>query len=108
MRNVDAIGDGSNDNDIPVSPAMSRSGHSAYPSATEWAHVAELWGWSDREGDIVRLLANGDSRKHVAGMLNIAQSTLQTHLRRALWKANAKDIVMLIWRIVEVRDRLRR
>jgi len=86
----------------------SRGRHSAYPSPIEWAHVAELWGWSERECDVVRLLAGGDSRKHVTNMLNIAQSTLQTHLRRALWKAHAKDLVSLVWKIVEVRDRLRR
>ena len=70
--------------------------------------MAKTWGWSERECDVVRLLVIGESRKQVADFLEIAQSTLQTHLRRAFWKAQAKDLIALIWQIVAMRDRLRR
>ncbi len=77
------------------------------PSPSEWREVAGLWGWSQRESETARLLATGVSRKEAAEALNIGASTVQTHFRRALRKAGAKDVIALIWKIVSVRDRLR-
>lgn len=82
--------------------------HNAHLSQTEWARVMDEYGWSERECAVVRLITSGESRRDAARQLSITQSTLQTHLRRALWKAGAKDVVALVWQIVAVRDRLRR
>lgn len=82
--------------------------HSGYLSQTEWVRVMDEYSWSERECAVVRLITTGQSRRDAARQLNITQSTLQTHLRRALWKAGAKDVVALVWQIVAVRDRLRR
>ena len=52
----------------------------------------------------VRLLAEGCARKEAAHRLGIAISTLQTHLRRALRKADAASTIELLWRVVAIRD----
>ena len=66
----------------------------------EWAQIGQIWRWSGRERDVVRMLATGMSRKRAAHKLGISPSTLQTHLRRALWKAKADDLISLIWMVV--------
>jgi len=70
-----------------------------FPTAKEWDRVARHWSWSARETEAVRILATGQSRKEAAAQLSISISTLQTHLRRALWKAGAECLVDLVWRI---------
>jgi DNA-binding NarL/FixJ family response regulator len=76
-------------------------------SAAEWDEVAKTWGWSDRECCVVRRLLGGEARKRAAEEMRITQSTLQTHLRRALWKSRTRDLIDLVWEIVAIRDRLR-
>jgi DNA-binding NarL/FixJ family response regulator len=77
-------------------------------SANEWEEVARTWGWSERESVVVQRLLGGETRRQAALDLSITQSTLQTHLRRALWKSGTKDLIDLLWEIVGIRDRLRR
>ncbi|MGH7162160.1 MAG: response regulator transcription factor [Planctomycetota bacterium] len=79
----------------------------ARPTAGEWSRIARSLRWSDREESVVRLLADGRSRRDVAEALRISTSTVQTHLQRAMWKAGVGDVVGLLWKVVEVRDRIR-
>lgn len=77
------------------------------PTLAEWARISAGWGLSARETDVVRLLASGQSRKEAARTLEISISTLQTHLRRALWKSRTDDLIGLIWAVVGQLERLR-
>jgi DNA-binding NarL/FixJ family response regulator len=56
---------------------------------------------------VVQRLLNGQTRRQAALDLAITQSTLQTHLRRALWKSGTKDLIDLVWEVIAIRDRLR-
>lgn len=81
---------------------------SLQPTPTEWSRIASTWRLSNREREVVQLLVGGMSRGDAARALRISVSTLQTHLRRCLWKATADNIVELIWKVVDLRDELRR
>jgi len=79
----------------------------ACPCDEEWTKIAEAFGWSRRECEVVRRILGGEARKRAAASLGITQSTVQTHLQRALWKAHTRDLIELMWKVVEVRDKLR-
>jgi DNA-binding NarL/FixJ family response regulator len=78
------------------------------PTLTEWSHIAKTWRLSNREREVAQLLVCGMSRGDAARTLRISVNTLQTHLRRCLWKATADNIIDLIWKVVRLRDELRR
>lgn len=52
---------------------------------------------TDREKEIVRLLANGLSTKEIAEKLSISFNTVETHRRNMLKKHNCKNTTELVY-----------
>lgn len=74
-RELDAIASrGSLDRDA-VAAVCAVAGHAVKPRPTEWPN-----GLSDREVDVLRLLARGLSKKEIAAKLFIATGTVHTHV----------------------------
>ncbi len=46
---------------------------------------------SDRELEVLRLMAQGLRNKEIAGQLGISQQTVQTHVKSILWKLEVND-----------------
>jgi len=46
---------------------------------------------SDRELEVLRLVAQGKTNKAIAGELGMGDATVKTHLSHALWKLGAQD-----------------
>ena len=46
---------------------------------------------SDRELEVLKLMAKGDANKEIASQLNITDSTVKTHISNIFQKLNAKD-----------------
>ena len=46
---------------------------------------------SDREVDVLRLIATGTSNKIIAGQLSLAETTVKTHVQNILFKLGAND-----------------
>ncbi|SFQ99200.1 response regulator [Desulfoscipio geothermicus] len=49
------------------------------------------WGLTDREIEVLRLVANGDSNKVIAGKLFISEKTVKNHLTNIFQKLNVSD-----------------
>lgn len=49
------------------------------------------WGLTDREIEVLRLVANGDSNKIIAGKLFISEKTVKNHLTNIFQKMNVSD-----------------
>lgn len=57
---------------------------------------------TEREMDVLRLLAQGFSTQEVAAQLNIAVNTVETHRRKLLEKFGARNVAELIWKASKV------
>ena len=51
---------------------------------------------SDREREVVRLVARGETGKEIAAELGIAHETVRTHVRNAMTKLNARSRAHLV------------
>ncbi|MEZ5538294.1 MAG: response regulator transcription factor [Thiolinea sp.] len=85
--------------DPPLSPRVARkvlqyfnngdsSVSKAAASATEAGHAQEIGVLSEREREVFILIAKGLSRKEVAGLLNLSDNTIATHVRNVYRKLN--------------------
>lgn len=66
------------------------------PHAGEHALPRPAFGLTDRELEIVRLVAKGQKNKEVAGELNISERTVKTHLTNIFHKLGVRDRVGLV------------
>ena len=55
---------------------------------------------TDREGEIVRLVALGNSSPEIAGELHIAPDTVRTHVRNAMQKVGSRSRAQLVAKAV--------
>jgi DNA-binding NarL/FixJ family response regulator len=90
--------------DMPLDPAMTRSVVGIYPRlprALEDHKRERLPSLSEREGQIVALLARGMSTAEVARRLHLSTTTVKTHISHILTKWNLRDRVQLVARAYE-------
>ena len=88
---VVAAGDG------VVAPAVTRrllERFAPLPAQTDDTPI-DLRGLTDREVDVVRLVARGMSNQEVAASLVVTETTVKTHVHNALTKLNLRDRVQL-------------
>lgn len=88
---VVAAGDG------VVAPAVTRrllERFARLPAETA-ADPIDLRGLTDREVDVVRLVARGLSNQEIAASLVVTETTVKTHVHNALTKLNLRDRVQL-------------
>ena len=63
------------------------------PAAVLVAHDDPIHTLSPREREILRLIARGDSNKHIARALDIAETTVKIHVQHILRKLNLSNRV---------------
>jgi len=54
------------------------------------AHAQETLGISERELEVLRLLAAGESNKEIAGRLDVSPNTVKTHVTKLFAKLEAR------------------
>lgn len=88
--------------DCPLDPAITRSVVGVYPRlSSETENGAAHPSLSDREGQIVVLLAHGSNTAEVACRLNLSVATVKTHISHILTKWDVRDRVQLVARAYE-------
>jgi DNA-binding NarL/FixJ family response regulator len=70
----------------PMTPAVARKVLDAFPRLTVPADAPEDYQLTDRECEILRLLAEGLQKKEIADALDLSAHTVSTHLRRVYTK----------------------
>jgi DNA-binding NarL/FixJ family response regulator len=86
------------DGDALLSPSVTRHLIEEYvrrPSSPD-APTPELAGLTDREIEVLALVAKGWSNTEIAAQLHISPATAKTHLSRLLMKLDARDRAQLI------------
>jgi len=68
----------------------------ALPNAPERPSHRHAYGLTDRELEIVRLVASGQKNKEVASALHISERTVKTHLTNIFHKLGVRDRVGLV------------
>jgi DNA-binding NarL/FixJ family response regulator len=86
---------------------MTDSTADVFPSNEEWSRLRKVFGWSEREAEVVGLTLTGARRREIAARLGISIHTVHTNLRRASAKAPCGDLMALTWLIVDQRDAMR-
>ena len=76
----------------PAAPVQA-SGASAMSSVQQPAGDDPIHSLSPRETEILRLIARGDSNKHIARELNIAETTVKIHVQHILRKLGLSNRV---------------
>lgn len=71
--------------DVPIDPRVTRALLQAPPRVTDAVQL------TDRELDVLRLVAQGLANKQIAGRLGIGASTVKTHLSNAFQRIGVSD-----------------
>jgi DNA-binding NarL/FixJ family response regulator len=80
-----------------LSPAVTRRLIAEFAARTRAATpVAGLDQLTAREREVVSLVASGMSNEEIAGRIYISQSTVKTHVARAMTKLGARDRAQLV------------
>jgi DNA-binding NarL/FixJ family response regulator len=74
-----------------VGQFVGRGSGAPEPGAAASAHRRRLAQLTDREREVLRLIAEGYSNEEIGGLLTIAESTAKTHVKRILAKIDARD-----------------
>jgi len=80
-------------NELPDTIRAVHAGSRAIPpeiAADLAAHLGEN-GLSDRELEVLRCVAQGNSNKRVANQLDVTEETVKTHMKAIISKLNAND-----------------
>jgi DNA-binding NarL/FixJ family response regulator len=76
----------------PAGPAIERS------SASDMAAAAAASSLTEREGEVLRLLADARSNAEIATALFIGEATVKTHVSNVLQKLGARDrVAAVVW-----------
>lgn len=67
-----------------------------------------LGNLTERETDVLNLLAQGKSNREIAAALSLSETTIKLHLNRVFAKAQARNRSDAVRRFYEVQERLRR
>lgn len=70
----------------PMTPAVARKVLDAFPRIAAFHDPADDYELTERETEILRLLADGLQKKEIADALEISAHTVSTHLRRVYQK----------------------
>ncbi len=85
--------------DALLSPTITKRVISRFARRTSGFHskaAQQLAQLTDREREIVRLVASGMSNQEIADALSISYATAKTHVSRALTKTGARDRAQLV------------
>jgi DNA-binding CsgD family transcriptional regulator len=63
--------------------------------------LAQRFGLSARERQVLDLVAKGSKNSEIAARLNIAESTAIFHVKRLLTKTNSRNRTELVAKVVE-------
>ena len=77
--------------DALLDPAVTRELVAHFVGAKERARDPRFDGLTERERQVLTLVAGGHSNAELAGLLGIAESTAKTHVKRVLAKIGARD-----------------
>jgi DNA-binding NarL/FixJ family response regulator len=88
------------DGEALLSPSITRRLIEAF-AQTPVAHERTELDLTDRETDVLRLLARGLSNADIARQLQIGQATVKTYVSRLLTKLNVSTRVHLVIRAYE-------
>ena len=83
--------------DALLSPGVTRRLIGEFASRTKQARpVPGLDELTDREREVLTLIAAGLSNEQIAGQIYVSQSTVKTHAARAMMKLGARDRAQLV------------
>ncbi|MBL1077377.1 response regulator transcription factor [Nocardia sp. 2] len=82
--------------DALLSPGVTRRLVAEFATHAKPAPVAELSGLTDREREVMTLVAEGLTNAEIAERLYMSPATARTHVSRILVKLNARDRTQLV------------
>ena len=82
--------------DAVVAPSTTRRLLEHFAAAQPSAPPPALHGLTDREVEVLRLVARGRSNTEIASELVVAEATVKTHVGRILAKTGTRDRVQLV------------
>jgi DNA-binding NarL/FixJ family response regulator len=83
--------------DSLIEPAITRRLVQRFAESTRPRELpAELASLTERERDVLRLIADGLSNAEIAAALVVAETTVKTHVARILTKLNIRDRVQAV------------
>ncbi|WP_024800911.1 response regulator transcription factor [Nocardia sp. BMG51109] len=82
--------------DALLSPSVTRRLVAEFASRAKPAPAVELTGLTDREREVMRLVAEGLTNAEIAERLFLSPATARTHVSRILLKLDARDRTQLV------------
>ena len=82
--------------DAVVAPSTTRRLLEHFAAAQPSPTPPALDGLTEREGEVLRLVARGRSNTEIAAELVVAEATVKTHVGRILAKTGTRDRVQLV------------